>query len=208
MAKLVAVVDYGMANLLSVEHALLDVGFDARITSDPALVLAADAVVVPGVGAFADACRNLKEYGLFEPLQQVLAENRPFLGICLGLQLLFESSEELGSQEEGLAFLKGSVVRFPLGLKVPHMGWNQLALAHPSPLFEGIPAGEYFYFVHSFYGAPEEDSVILTRTNYGLDFCSAIQVGNVYATQFHPEKSQKAGRRFLSNFRRLVVECS
>jgi glutamine amidotransferase len=208
MAKLIAVVDYGMANLLSVEHALLEVGFDARITSDPALVLVADAVVVPGVGAFTDAARNLKQFGLFEPLQQVLAENRPFLGICLGMQLLFERSAELDSQEEGLAFLKGSVVRFPPGLKVPHMGWNQLALAHPSPLLEGIPAGEYFYFVHSFYGAPEDEAVVLTRTPYSLDFCSAIQVGNVYATQFHPEKSQQAGRKLLANFRRLVELCS
>ncbi len=206
MVPFVAIVDYGMANLLSVESGLRRVGCRPEITSDPAVLYAADAVVFPGVGAFGDAVRNLHAYGLFDPLCEILASGKPFLGICLGLQLLFETSTELGSHR-GLGFIKGSVVRFPEGLTIPHMGWNQVHHQRPSPLFDGIKQDEYFYFVHSYYPVPDDEAVTLATSDYGLDFCCAIQVGNVFATQFHPEKSQRAGRRLLENFKQ-VIECS
>ncbi|SMP14112.1 glutamine amidotransferase [Desulfurobacterium pacificum] len=198
---MIAVVDYGMGNLRSVSKALEHVGADVVVTSKPEKVRDAEAIVLPGVGAFKDAVRNLKERGLWEVLIDEVERGKPFLGICLGLQLVFEKSYEFG-EEEGLGFIKGEVVRFdlPKEYKIPHMGWNQIVKKKESVLLKGIKEGEFFYFVHSYYVCPKEESVKLTETEYGLVFTSAIEKDNVFATQFHPEKSQKAGLKLLENF--------
>jgi glutamine amidotransferase len=176
------------------------------VTADPKRVLEADKVVLPGVGAFRDCIRNLEEGGFIEPILRVVRDGRPFLGICLGLQLLFTESEEFGLHR-GLDIIPGRVVRFPEGmlengekLAVPHMGWNQLTMRHGSPLFAGIPDGTNVYFVHSYYVKPDDSGVVAATTNYGIEFCSAICRDNVMATQFHPEKSQELGLKILKNF--------
>ncbi len=203
---MIAIIDYGMGNLRSVQKGFERVGCEAVVTADPKVVLEADRVVLPGVGAFPDCMRNLEEGGFIEPLLRVIREGRPFLGICLGLQLLFTKSEEFGTHK-GLNVIPGRVVRFPEGmaeqgerLKVPHMGWNQLAVKRRPAAFEGIEEGSNFYFVHSFYVAPEDERVVATTTSYGIEFCSAIWKDNIVATQFHPEKSQEKGLRILKNF--------
>jgi glutamine amidotransferase len=201
---MIAVIDYGMGNLRSVQKGLEKVGYDATITSDPAVVARAAKVVLPGVGAFEDAMAELRTRGLVDPVLAAIDSGKPFLGICLGLQLLFEISYEHG-EHQGLGVLKGEVVRFdlPAGFSVPHMGWNQLSIVRPAPILEGIDSGTHVYFVHSYYVVPRDPSVIATTTDYPTPFCSTIWRENLLATQFHPEKSQADGLRMLKNFAEL-----
>lgn len=199
------IVDYGMGNLRSAQKGFEAAGIDAIVSGDPADVENADGVVLPGVGAFRDCMSNLTQARLIDPLQNAIREGRPFLGICLGMQLLLSLSEEFGLHP-GLDVIRGRVVRFPSArnLKVPHMGWNRVYRATPTPLLEGIPDGTYFYFVHSYYAVPEEPGVVAGWTEYGARFASVISTGNVFATQFHPEKSDKWGIRVLGNFGKIV----
>lgn len=199
----IVVVDYGAGNIRSVERAVAHCGFDATITSDPAAVEAANAVIVPGVGAAADTMRNLRERSLVEPIRSFVASGRPYLGICMGLQALLTASEE-GGEHACLDILPGRVLRLPGGLKVPHMGWNQVRRRVAHPLFRGIPNGANFYFVHSYY-AEVDDSLAAAETDYGLNFCSVIIRGNLVATQFHPEKSGNLGLRLYYNFLRFSL---
>ena len=199
---MIAIVDYDMGNLRSVQKGFEKVGASATITRDRGVIASASALVLPGVGAFGVCMEKLESYGLITPIKEFIASGKPFLGICLGLQLLFEESEEFGSKK-GLSVLKGKVLRFPAGgLKVPHMGWNNVDLQKKSRLMEGVKDGSYFYFVHSYYVEPL-NGVTLGTTGYGLTFCSAVEKDNVFATQFHPEKSQKAGLKILENFAKL-----
>lgn len=174
-------------------------GLEARVVNRPADLGAATALVLPGVGAFGDAMASLRALQLEEPLIAAVRGGIPFLGICLGLQLLFEVSEEMG-EHRGLGLLAGRVKRFPSHLTVPHMGWNQIHQGKACPLWHGVPDHAYAYFVHSYYAEAEEESVVAAWTDYGLDYCSAVAVGNLYAIQFHPEKSQDVGERILRNF--------
>ena len=202
---MIAIIDYGMGNLRSVQKALEAVGADARVSSEAPVILGADAVVLPGVGAFKDCMDNLEKLGLIEVVQKSIQSGKPFLGICLGLQLLFEESIEFGTVK-GLGILPGKVMRFHLDdptLKVPHMGWNTVNVCKPSPLFDSIDAHPYYYFVHSYYVVPEESGIVATTTDYGGEFVSGIQHDNVHAFQFHPEKSQKQGLAMLEKFARL-----
>jgi glutamine amidotransferase len=201
---MIALVDYGMGNLRSVEKALARVGADVRIVSDRKSVLAADALVLPGVGAFGDCMANLEKIGLVETIREFIATKRPFLGICLGFQALFESSEEAPGVK-GFGLFPGTVPRFAAnGLKVPHMGWNELRIREGNcPLLKDVADNSYVYFVHSYYCKPKNPSVICGTTNYGIEFCSMLWAGNVFATQFHPEKSQAVGLQMLENFVRL-----
>ena len=198
---MIAIIDYDMGNVRSVSKAFEKVGSEAVVTRDPRAIADASHIVLPGVGAFKDCMRNLEEYGLVEPILKSIEKGKPFLGICLGLQLLFEESDEFGVHK-GLGVIKGRVERFKdtPGLKVPHMGWNEIKKSKDSLLLEGIKDGEFFYFVHSYFAVPKDRSVDLTTTGYGIDFTSSIEAGNVMACQFHPEKSQKAGLRVLKNF--------
>lgn len=201
---MIAIIDYGMGNLRSVQKGFARVGCQAEIVQDPAVVEAAPAVVLPGVGAFADAMENLKKTGMHEVIHRVVRAGKPFLGICLGQQLLFESSEEFGNTP-GLGIFPGSVKRFPAGyLKVPHMGWNQVEIQKASPILEGIPEGSAFYFVHSYYVQPADPDLAVTLTEYGLKFASVVGRDNVFGIQFHPEKSSTLGLRILENFGKLV----
>lgn len=202
---MIAIVDYGMGNLRSVQKAFERLGHAAEICSRPEELEQAEKLVLPGVGAFRDAVAELKTRELIDPIRQQIAADRPFLGICLGLQLLFDRSFE-GGEWDGLGIVSGDVVRFEEqpGLKIPHMGWNTLeAAASSHPLLHGIPDGASFYFVHSFYVAPQEDDVVIGRTEHGIRFVSMIGRGGLSATQFHPEKSQKIGLKLLENFAAL-----
>jgi len=201
---MIAIVDYEMGNLRSVQKGFERVGHAATITGDPAALAGAEKIVLPGVGAFRDAIAALRERKLVEPIRQAIAAGKPFLGICLGLQLLFDKSYEDG-EFEGLGVVSGEVVRFnlPAEYKVPHMGWNQVQFRRRPPVFEGIEDGQHFYFVHSYYVAPRDQGVVATETNYGAAFCSSIWRDNLFAVQFHPEKSQAAGLRLLKNFAEL-----
>jgi glutamine amidotransferase len=203
---MIAIIDYGMGNLRSVQKGFEKAGFEAVVTSDPKAILEAERIVLPGVGAFRDCMKNLEQGGFIDPILKVINEGRPFLGICLGLQLLFSESEEFGLHR-GLGLIPGRVLRFPAGmtregeeLKVPHMGWNSLSIKLCDGLFNGIPDGAYFYFVHSYYVMPEDPSVIAATTDYGMEFCSSVRKDNIVATQFHPEKSQERGLAILRNF--------
>jgi glutamine amidotransferase len=200
----IVIVDYGMANLRSVQKAFEKLGHAAQISGDPDQIAAAGKVVLPGVGAFGDAIARLREAGLVAPLVDHIRAGRPFLGICLGLQLLFSVSHEDG-RHAGLDLFPGEVVRFPEvpGLKVPHMGWNQLLIRRPAPLFRGLPEQSAVYFVHSYYPVPADPSIIAAETDYAGLFTSAIWYENVFATQFHPEKSQRVGLTMLRNFAAL-----
>ena len=197
-----AIIDYGMSNLGSVEKACRFLEARARVTDSPAAVRKADAVIFPGVGAFGPAMAELRRRRLVAPILEAVEGGKPFLGLCLGMQLLFESSEE-SPGVKGLGVFPGRVRRFPRkkGLKVPHMGWNQLEVVRRGPLLNGVPGGAFVYFVHSFYVDPEEKGLVSARTAYGLDFPSVLwDSGRVWATQFHPEKSQRWGLRILENF--------
>ncbi len=201
---MIKIVDYGMGNLRSVQKAFERIGADAQVVSQPADVAGADKLVLPGVGAFRDGIGQLKRTGLDRPVREHIAADKPFLGICLGLQLLFDVSYEDG-QWEGLGVLPGAVVRFAdqADLKIPHMGWNSLEFAKPARIFEGVPEGSSVYFVHSYFAVPQDESVIAARTEHGTRFVSAIAKNNLFATQFHPEKSQSVGLRLLKNFATL-----
>jgi glutamine amidotransferase len=200
----VAIVDYGMGNLRSVEKGCLKAGISPVITSEPKTIQRAKAIILPGVGAFRDCMRELTRLKLIDVIIQSIHEGKPYLGICLGLQILFTESEEFGLYK-GLDIIKGRVTRFSNPqLKVPHMGWNRVKYVKPHPLLEGIDDNSFFYFVHSFYVMPEDDSTTLGVTDYGVTFTSMIQRGNLFASQFHPEKSQKIGLRMLANFGKLV----
>jgi len=201
---MITIVDYQMGNLRSVQKAFEKMGHEAVVTDDPDRIAAAERVVLPGVGAFQDAVNELKRRELIEPMQAAIAAGRPFLGICLGLQLLMDVSYEDG-RHAGFGWIPGEVVRFdvPTGMKVPHMGWNQVRIRRRSPLLEGIDEGAWFYFVHSYYVAPRDPGVVATETDYGSPFCSMIWRDNLFATQFHPEKSQQIGLRVLKNFAEL-----
>lgn len=201
---MIAIVDYGMGNLRSVEKGFLKVGIDATITSEPKVVDDASAVVLPGVGAFRDCMRNLTDMNLTDSVVKAIKVGKPFLGICLGLQVLFSESVEFG-RCRGLDIFRGKVVRFPkTELKVPHMGWNSIKIKNPPPILDGIPQEGYFYFVHSFYVEPEDKGIIATTTDYGIEFTSMIWKDNVFATQFHPEKSQALGLKILKGFGEFV----
>jgi imidazole glycerol-phosphate synthase subunit HisH len=201
----IAIIDYGMGNLRSVQKALERVGAAAEVTRDRERIEAAAGVVLPGVGAFGACMENLRAYGLIEPIKRVISGGTPFLGICLGLQLLFEESEEFGPVE-GLGILPGRVVRFAadLPLKVPHMGWNQIRKTQVVPHLAGIDDDAFVYFVHSYYVVPSDSSLTATRTEYGITFTSAVARDNVFACQYHPEKSQRVGLAILRNFTQLV----
>ncbi len=206
---MIAIVDYGMGNLRSVHKGFERVGFQATVTQDPMKIKGALGLVLPGVGAFRMAMENLRSLRLVDPILTFIESGRPFLGICLGLQLLFRESEEFGYQE-GLGVFRGRVVRFPFGdstahstrsdLKVPHMGWNAVQLKKRLPALDGIENGAHFYFVHSYYPIPEEPEIVATTTDYGGEFTSSVGRGNLFACQFHPEKSQTLGLRILKNF--------
>lgn len=201
---MIAIIDYQMGNLRSVQKGFEKVGHPATITSDPADLAAADKIVLPGVGAFGDAIAELRRREMVEPLRAAIDAGKPVLGICLGLQMLFELGYE-GGEHQGLGVLKGEVVRFdlPEEYKVPHMGWNQARIVRRPPILEGIDEGTYFYFVHSYYVAPSDREVVAVEADYGGPFCAMIWQDNLFATQFHPEKSQQAGLRVLKNFAEL-----
>ena len=202
---MIAIVDYGMGNLRSVQKAFEAVGHEATVTRDHLMIDRASHVVLPGVGAFGDCMDNLTRYGLEAPIRRSISSGKPFLGICLGLQLLFTESEEFG-QHEGLGILPGTVKAFPprsssmAGLKIPHMGWNTIAIQQSSPLLRDIPPESHVYFVHSYYVEPEDPTVTCTTTQYGVPFVSSVGKDNIFATQFHPEKSQKIGLQLFRNF--------
>ena len=205
--NVIALLDYGSGNLRSVHKALLKVGADVRIAQRPAEIGDARAMVLPGVGAFDDCINALRKQELLEAAREFIKSGRPFLGICVGYQALFEKSEEFNSCAAGLGIFKGNVVRFPEknGLKIPQIGWNQLEITKPDcPLFRGVAGGSYVYFVHSFYPQPVDAAIVATRTDYGDTFASSVWRDNVFATQFHPEKSQKVGLQLLKNFAELA----
>lgn len=202
-ARVIALLDYGSGNLRSVHKALLKVGADVRIAQRPDEMSGAEAVVLPGVGAFDDCIHALRKQELLDASKKFIETGKPFLGICVGYQALFERSEEFNSCAAGLGVFKGSVVRFSEkdGLKIPQIGWNQLdAINSQCPLYRGIENGSYVYFVHSFFPRPADVSIVATRTTYGESFASSVWRDNVFATQFHPEKSQKVGLQLLKNF--------
>jgi glutamine amidotransferase len=202
----IVIIDYGMGNLRNVQKAFEHIGVAARISSGAADLVGADGLVLPGVGAFGDAMANLNDARLVAPIHQAVSADKPVLGICLGLQLLFDEGEEMGIHR-GLGILPGRVVRFGTGLKVPHIGWNQLEMTDrgaQSSLLQGIPDKSHAYFVHSYYAAPADRSCVLTTTEYGISFASVVGRGNVFGAQPHPEKSQEVGLRLLENFARIV----
>jgi len=208
---MIAVIDYGMGNLRSVQKALEFVGAKVIVTHDPDLILNADSVVLPGVGAFKDCMANLNKLKLVDPIRKFVDSGKPFLGICLGLQVLFEESAEYGPVA-GLGILPGKVIKFSgessetkngQPIKIPHMGWNKVEIKKKDPLFDKVDAAPYFYFVHSYYVVPEDQNMIATVTNYGVEFVSGIQHKNIYAFQFHPEKSQTLGLSILERFSNL-----
>ena len=203
---MIALLDYGAGNVRSVQKALIAAGGEVQLAPSPELVMQADAVVLPGVGAFDDCINAMQRQELFEATREFVSTDKPFLGICVGYQALFENSEESNSSTSGLGIFEGSVVRFPdADVKVPQIGWNEVNFTQPDcPILKGIESGSHFYFVHSYYPQPKDGSIVTTRTEYGVDFTSAIWRDNVFATQFHPEKSQKVGLQLLTNFVNLI----
>lgn len=204
---MIAIIDYDAGNIKSVEKALLLLGQEIKITSDAQEILGADKVVLPGVGAFGDAMANLRERGLDQVIRQATERGTPFLGICLGLQLLFERSDEAPGVA-GLGILKGEIRKIPQqeGVKIPHMGWNSLHLEHDGRLFRGVPEGSYVYFVHSYYLKAEEEEIVKASTEYSTHIHASVEQGNVFACQFHPEKSSEVGLKILKNFVELDQE--
>ena len=201
---MIAIVDYGAGNLRSVVNAIARLGYQSKITSSPDEVLAARAVILPGVGAAAETMENLKALGLVEPIRQFIAEGRPFLGVCIGLQVLFSGTEE-GGGHECLGIIPGRVRKLPQGLKIPHMGWNQVKQKVSHKVFDGVPDCANFYFVHSYYVEPEDKALVAGETSYGIPICSVIARGNLVATQFHPEKSGEFGLKIYDNFIKLAM---
>lgn len=201
---MIAIIDYDAGNLKSVEKALLSLGEETVITRDPSVIRSADKAILPGVGAFGDAMKNLNNFGLVDVVKEFAASQKPFLGICLGLQLLFEHSEE-SPGVEGLGILKGDILRIPPceGLKIPHMGWNSLKIRKDARLFQGIPQDTYVYFVHSYYLKAADEDVVAATTEYSTLIHASVENGNVFACQFHPEKSSTAGLQILKNFAAL-----
>ncbi len=198
---MISVIDYGAGNLQSVVKALHYIGCDAVVTKDKEVLKKSDGAILPGVGSFADAMDCMKASGLTEPVIEFANSGKPFLGICLGLQLLFEASEE-SPGAKGLGILKGKITKIPAGegLKIPHMGWNDLTIASRTGIFAGIEGSPYVYFVHSYYLTADDPAIVSSRTQYGVTIDASVQRGNVFATQFHPEKSGQAGLRMLRNF--------
>jgi len=198
---MIKIIDYGMGNLKSVDKAFKKLGYQVEVVTDSRNLEDATGVVLPGVGAFKDAMNNLKEAGFIKPLTKLIKEGRPFLGICLGLQLLFSSSQEFGTTE-GLDIISGQVKKFPadLGYKIPHIGWNNIKQKKDIELYTNIEDESYQYFVHSYYVVPDDKEVIATTTDYGIEFVSSIAKDNIYAVQFHPEKSSEVGLQILDNF--------
>ena len=204
---MIALLDYGSGNLRSVWKALVNVGGDVRIVQHPAELADASAVVLPGVGAFDDCLNALQRQELLTAIRDFIATGKPFLGICVGYQALFDKSDEFNSCAAGLGVFSGKVVRFSGAgaVKIPQIGWNQLEIVRPDcPLYRGIPSGSYVYFVHSYYPQPADETIVATRTTYGEPFASSVWRDNVFATQFHPEKSQQIGLRLLKNFVELA----
>lgn len=205
---MIAIIDYGVGNLRSVAKAFEYIGQTVTVTSDPQCVLEAEKVVLPGVGAFGKSMEQLERCKMVPVVKEVIGSGRPFLGICLGLQMLFEESCEIfGGREAaypGLGIIPGKVLRFEVGdLKVPQIGWNQIHKAKDNPLLYGVPDGSYVYFVHSYYVKPEEPQLVACTTDYGIEYCSGVQTGNLFAVQFHPEKSSAVGLQMLKNFGQL-----
>ena len=199
---MIAIIDYGMGNLRSVQKAFEFLGFAAEIVEEPERLSEATHLVLPGDAAFGDAMRNLRAAGWDQAIVEGIAAKKPFLGICVGLQLMFSESEEMG-QHSGLGIMPGKCVRFPVTERVPQIGWNQVAIKRDVPLLAGVPEGSFFYFVHSFYVETANESDCIATTDYGLDFTSIAGDGRVFGVQFHPEKSQAHGLRLLDNFCRL-----
>ncbi len=202
---MITIVDYGAGNLRSIARAFAAIGVDAQVVDTPEQVERAEAVVLPGVGAAGAAMRFLKERGLDEAVRGALRRGLPFLGVCLGMQLLLGTHEE--GDVAGLSLLPGRVRRFPEGLLVPQMGWNQVRLLRETPLFAGVPEGAHFYFVHSYYAEPEDAEQVVGQTEYGTPYCSVIEAGNLWGVQFHPEKSSANGLQVLKNFARMAGQC-
>ena len=202
---MIAIVDYGAGNLRSVINAVSKLGYQPKVTSSPDDVLNAQAVILPGVGAAGDTMENLKTSGMADPIRRFIAEERPFLGVCIGLQILFTGTEE-GGWHECLGVIPGTVRRLPSGLKIPHMGWNQVKQKISHPIFDGIPDNSNFYFVHSYYGETDDTSLVAGETEYSIKICSVIARGNLIATQFHPEKSGEVGLKVYDNFIKLALE--
>lgn len=202
---MIAIVDYGMGNLRSVEKGFRKVGVDARVTSSPGVIDDAEAVVLPGVGAFRDCIRNLNDLSLTDAVVRSINKGKPYLGICLGLQVLFSESEEFGTCR-GLDIFRGKVVRFQIQEKVPHMGWNNVRLVRRPPIMQDIPDQAYLYFVHSYYVVPEDTNIVAATTDYGVTFTSMVWKDNIIATQFHPEKSQGLGLKLLKGFGEFVTK--
>ncbi|MBI2858661.1 MAG: imidazole glycerol phosphate synthase subunit HisH [Chloroflexi bacterium] len=202
----VVIIDYGAGNLRSVANAIAALGYEPKVTDLKAEVLSAKAVILPGVGAASDAMRNLDRLGLSQAIREYLAQDRPFFGVCLGLQILLGGTEE-GGWHECLGVIPGKVKKLPPGLKVPHMGWNQVSQQQPHPVFDGITDNANFYFVHSYYAEPGDRSVVAGVTEYGLPFCSMVARGNLVATQFHPEKSGELGLKMYDNFLKRALKC-
>ncbi|MBA7472649.1 Imidazole glycerol phosphate synthase subunit HisH [subsurface metagenome] len=200
---MITIVDYGAGNLRSVVNAITKLGYQSKITSNPDEVLSARTIILPGVGAAADTMQNLKALDMIEPIRQFIAEGRPFFGVCIGLQVLFTGTEE-GGWHDCLNVFPGRVSRFPSGLKIPHMGWNQVKQQEGHPVFEGIPDEANFYFVHSYYVEPDDKSLVAGETEYGIPFCSVIARGNLVGTQFHPEKSGEFGLKMYDNFIKMA----
>ena len=202
--KVITIVDYGAGNLRSVANAIARLGYEAKITSRPDEVLAARVVILPGVGAAADTMQNLEALGMVEAISKFIAEGRPFLGVCIGLQILFTGTEE-GGGHKCLGVIPGQVRKLPPGLKIPHMGWNQVKQKTSHPIFEDIPDEANFYFVHSYYAEPDDSSLVAGETDYGIPFCSIVARGNLVATQFHPEKSGEFGLKMYDNFIKFAL---
>lgn len=204
---MIAIIDYGAGNLQSVKKAFDFIGAESVITNDPEVILSADKILLPGVGSFGDAMDSMEKNGLVETVKECALSGKPFLGICLGLQLLFEESEE-SPGVNGLGIFKGKIKKFSsdMGLKIPHIGWNSLEIKQKDTLFKDIPENAYVYFVHSYYLHAEDENDVATVTNYGIDFHSAVGKNNIFATQFHPEKSGDVGLQILRNFASMGVE--
>lgn len=204
---MIVIIDYGAGNLRSVANALTRLGCQPKVTSRPRDLLNARAVILPGVGAAGETMKNLKTLGMVAPIRQFIGDGRPFLGVCIGLQILFAGTEE-GGWHKCLGVIPGQVRKLPAGLKIPHMGWNQVKQIGSHPIFDGIPDEANFYFVHSYYVEPDDKSLVAGETEYGIRLCSVIARDNVIATQFHPEKSGELGLRMYGNFIKLAMERS